>query len=341
MWWYLNVLLRHRYVVVTLPLLLAVLTVALSLSRRRQYVSTTSFVSQEAGPTGTGLSSLVSQFGFLAPTGSLTSPQFYADLLQSKAVMREVVRTVYAVEGSDGFRGTLIQYFSVAEPDSESAAAQAVEFLKGATTVTTDRITGVVRLKVATRYAALSAQVATRYLELLNDYNLRRRQSQARAEREFVEARLAAYQSDLQVAEQALAEFYRRNRRIEDAPQLRAEEGRLLRQVTFHQQLYLTLAQRHEAAKIDEVRDTPVLTILDRPEIFVEPQARGTVRKGIIALVVGVLLAAFIAFGREYIASAGPADADGYGDFLALRREALNDLRGGMLRRLRRRPAAS
>ena len=44
-------------------------------------------------------------------------------------------------------------------------------------------------------------EVAQRFLDLLNEFNLERRQSQAAAERKFVEGRLAEVQANEQVVE--------------------------------------------------------------------------------------------------------------------------------------------
>ena len=111
--------------------------------------------------------------------------------------------------------------------------------------------TGVVEFAVTTESPALSLRVAQRMLELVNDYNLRRRQSQARQEREFLEGRLTEVRRELSQAEDSLARFSRRNRRLADSPELQVEQERLQRQVTLRQQIYLTLAQNYEAAKLD------------------------------------------------------------------------------------------
>jgi uncharacterized protein involved in exopolysaccharide biosynthesis len=84
--------------------------------------------------------------------------------------------------------------------------------------------------------------------------------------------------------------FYRQNRYFANSPELKAEEGRLQRQVSLRQQLYVSLAQSLEGAKIEEVRNTPVFTLLDRPQGSVEPTDRNLPAKVFVGALTGTLL---------------------------------------------------
>lgn len=332
-WDFVNMLLRQRRVVVGLPLAAVVVAGVLSLLSPREYTASASFVPQDPASTQSSLGALASQFGFASPQTSTSSPQFYADLLQSREVLREVLRTRYGVGGASAFDGNLFQYFGIETPDSDAAVARGIAKLAKLIAVRTDRTTAIVRFDVHTRSSDLSAAVADRFLELVNDYNLRRRQSQARAEREFVEQRLAAAQADLTTAEETLSTFYRRNRRFTDAPELVAEEARLKRQVDLRQTLFLNLSQSLQAAKIEEVRNTPVITIVEHPRGFVEPRSRGTIANALAALFLAGLAAVAIAFTLESLTRARAASAGSYEEFVSLRRDLLADLRGGLFRR--------
>lgn len=336
-WGYLNVLLRHRYLIIALPLLLAALTAGLTLRSARNYIATAAFMPQGPQSQESGLGMLASQFGIqVGGRSGTTSPQFYSDLLTSKEVLRDIVLTEYKAGGAKPLDGNLIKYYSISEPDRETGAALAAEYLKGSVGTGTDRATGVVRLRVQTRNPDLSVQIANRFLQLVNDYNLRRRQSQAQMERRFVEGRLATVESNLREAETALGEFYRRNRTFQGSPELVAEEARLQRRVSLQQQLIGSLSQSREAAEIEEVRNTPVITVIERPETFVEPAARGTIRKTFLALIMGFGIAVVLAFAREALSRSTPSNTSEYEEFQALRREIL-----GMFRRPARNPRAA
>src|SRR3990172_2464415 len=240
LWAFANILLRRRYLILALPLATGFFTGILSLQSPREYRASASFLPQDPMPVQGGLGQLASQFGIAVTRPGTGSSQFYADLLQSRGVLHDVLTTIYHVSASPRFEGDLIEYFEVRSDTRDHAILAAMYQLRSSMSVSTDRTTGVVSFDVSTTNPDLSTQVAGRFLELVNDYNLGRRQSQARAEREFVEQRLALARTALSTAEDSLAGFYRRNRRYSDSPELVAEEARLQRQVTLRQPLYLS-----------------------------------------------------------------------------------------------------
>ena len=79
---------------------------------------------------------------------------------------------------------------------------------------------------------------------------------------------------DLQEAENRLAGFLKVNRDYQNAPDLRFQYDRLNREVSIQQQLFVSLAQSFEQAKIDEVRDTPVISVVEAPEVPARPDSR-------------------------------------------------------------------
>jgi uncharacterized protein involved in exopolysaccharide biosynthesis len=106
--------------------------------------------------------------------------------------------------------------------------------------------------------------------------------------------------------------------------------------VSLRQQVYVSLAQSHEAAKVEEVRNTAVITVIERPQGFVEPEPRGTIRKVIVGMFLGGFLALGIAFGAEYARRAREAGPEDFQEFVTLSRGVLGRLRSGGL--FRRRP---
>jgi len=336
LWWYASVVLRRWRVVVLVPTLVAAIVAVSSLLSARQYVASAAFVPQEPPAAQSGLGELARQFGVAAPRANASSPQFYADLLVSREVLRDVILTPYSVGSGSDSSVDLLQYFHIAVPNRDDAVVLAIRRLRRVLSVRTDRNTGVVSFQVRTDVPTLSVRVVGRLLELVNEFDLHRRQTQARAEREFVEGRLALADTALMAAEDDLAAFYRRNRRFSDAPGLVAEEARLKRKVDLRQQLYITLAQNRETARIEELRSTPVITVLERPEAFVEPDARGTIGKTIVAFFAVGFLAVGLAFLKEYLAKSREAGAADYQEFVSLGRASV----AGMVARIRRRGSA-
>lgn len=78
----------------------------------------------------------------------------------------------------------------------------------------------------------------------------------------------------------------------------------------MQQQVFTSLNQAYEQTRIDEVRDSPVITVVERPEVPVLPDRRRLMLKGILALMVGGMLGIFVAFGREFMIRGRQQEAD-------------------------------
>lgn len=316
-WPLLRSLLRGRRLISGLSVTGALLTGILSALSPLKYTATAKFIPQEPAATGqSGLGQLAQQLGIATPRASATSPQFYADLLQTKGILRDLVISRYSLTGAPGSSGDLVDYFRVERRNGDEAVAVAMRRAQRMLSIGTDRVTGVITFSIVTPSPELSAQLVNRLLDLVNQFNLLRRQSQGRAEREFVEQRLALALGALTDAEDSLETFYRRNRRVADSPQLVAEEGRLQRRVTLRQQVYVALSQSYEAAKLEEVRNTPLITVIERPSGFLEATPRRLMLRCVGGLLAGSMVAAILLLTSEYLARRAQAGGDEYGEFL-------------------------
>lgn len=335
-----NVLLRHRRTVAAIPLAAALLAVLVALVLPRSYRSIASLTPQADETQLSELAGLASQFGIPIPaTSTAESPQFYAELLRTRTLLSEtaVTRYNFLPEGAESpIEGDLLEILGIGGDTREAAIEEAVEELADDLVgVSTDPETGVVEFSVTTRWADLSHQIAARMLELVNRFNVETRNSQAAAEREFTEGQLAEAESALRVAEDSLEAFLQRNRRYDNSPELRFQLERLQRRVDLRQQVFTSLAQSYEQARIDAVRNVPVITVVERPSRPALPEPRGLVWKALLGLFLGGVVAVSWAFGREILAASRETDPDDYAEFARLRRETGEDLRR-LWRRVRR-----
>ena len=83
-----------------------------------------------------------------------------------------------------------------------------------------------------------------------------------------------------------------------DSPLLTFEYSRLSRQVQLRQEVYQTLTKAHEEARIAEVRDTPVLTVIDSALAPVRPSGphRIMAEYCLVALIFGGALGVSLAY---------------------------------------------
>ncbi|MEX2156185.1 MAG: Wzz/FepE/Etk N-terminal domain-containing protein [Gemmatimonadales bacterium] len=294
--WILAVLLRERRTILVVTGVGMALALVVALLRAPTYTSTFSFVPQVTQDPGrAGLASLAGQFGLSlgAMTGPAQSPQFYADLLRTREILAPVAADSFSLSDAPSLWMRLPEFFGVSGSTEAVVLDNTMRTLREkviASNVAT-RTTGVVTVNVRTRSARVSLGIADRLLAGLNQFNLNTRRSQAAAERRFVEGRLEEARASLRAAEDALQRFLQANRQIANSPQLTFQRDRLDRDVTLQQQIVTGLVQQYEDARIREVRDTPVITVIERPAIA----ARADPRRRVVMLAAALLVSLFLA----------------------------------------------
>lgn len=174
------------------------------------------------------------------------------------------------------------------------------------------------------RSPELADAIVGRILELVEDFNVTIRNSQAREQRTFIEGQLAVSEREVREAEDRLEEFLQRNRSHETSPELLFRHDRLQRIVVFKQAVYGSLAQSFEQARIDEVRNTPVLTMVLAPQVPPRPDRRRIILKVALALAIGLMLGVFLSFGLELLRGMREENPAEYQRFVATRDGALN-----------------
>ena len=327
-----SIVLKGRRLIVGTALLVFAATVLVLLSREKTFEALSQFKPQGAEDAVSGLAGIAAQFGISsAGSGTDDSPAFYEALLSSRELLLAAAYTEYhfAMEtgGRDSISGTLVDIYEIEAESPEEERIGIVNFLRQFVSAESSRGTGLVTLRTSALWPGLAEQINRRLLDLLNDFNLGRRQTRAAAERQFVENRREQARAELEGAEAELGQFLDRNRRIGESSQLSFELGRLQRRVDLRQQVYTSLAQAYEQARIEEVRNIPVITIIDGPEGSSVPVGRRRRTIALIALLLGGGLGIVLAFVREYLTRRRASDPAEYAEFHQSWSAVLDDLR--------------
>jgi uncharacterized protein involved in exopolysaccharide biosynthesis len=278
-----------------------VLALVAALLKAPQYTSTFSFTPQSnQDQARSGLAALAGQFG-MAVGGSSQPPQLYADLLSTRELLAPIARDSFPLSPSDHRKVPVADFLGVKGSDRSVVEERTIQKLRtrvvSASAAT--RTTGVVGVTVRTESPVVSFEIAKRLIEGLNQFNVATRRSQAGEERRFTEGRLADAKASLRVAEDALQNFLSANRQIGNAPQLSFQRERLQREVTLQQQVVLGLAQQYEEARIREVRDTPVITVIERPILPALPDPRGRATLIVLGTFAGLFIGVALVLMRE------------------------------------------
>lgn len=324
-----STLLRHRYLILGLQASLVAIVALLVLTSPRTYTAHAAFVPQRVEDSQSRFAGLAAQAGFSLPRQDVSqSPEFYRTLLNSREVLGEVVRRDYSVVTESGARdATLIEFLGIEDDDPETRLKEATRDLRSRVRVETSPSTSVIDVYVSTEWVDLSEAVAANLVDAVQRFNVEKRQSQAAAEREFIEARLTEARSALRNTEDALESWLEQNRSWQEAPALVFEHDRLQRRVATHQQVVTTLVQALEQARLEQVRNTPLITIIDSPAGSGRPDRRGLILKAVVAAVVAFGLGAIIALSISFFEQARKEGREDVAELVETLRESKDWLR--------------
>lgn len=300
-WEVLAVILRRRGTIVWTTLLVAALTIVVVVLRPETFTTAAMFRPQGSQASASQLTALASQFGVAVPgAGEEASPAFYAEIVTSREILEHAALRTYEVDGVGAIQ---LKDLLEIERDTEPLRDEAViDWLRDqAVSVSVGRETGTVTVGVKTEWPDLSHAIAQDLLSEVSRFNLETRQSQAAAERVFIEGRVEEAEADLMAWEDSLRLFLEANRQVDNSPLLRFRMEGLQRQVNQRQSVLTTLVQSFEEARISEVRDTPVITVLQSPFLPPGPDEKRLVLAALLGLVLGGAVGTVMAFLVEGI----------------------------------------
>ena len=143
--------------------------------------------------------------------------------------------------------------------------------------------------------------------------------------KQFIEERIVDIEKELNEAEEALRDFTTHNRRIDNSPLLQLEQQRFAREVTVLIGVFTTLKQQLETTKIEEVKESDYVVVLDPPEV---PLQRSKPNKKLMVILSGILgigLGMVLAFMREFAANSEKEEKDKMTEAKSLVRQHLSD----------------
>jgi uncharacterized protein involved in exopolysaccharide biosynthesis len=297
------VLLRWRGRIVIFALVGGLLGLTQGLLSTRVYQSTATFIPQGSEGPASGLAAAVGQLGIRIPSGGGWGPATYVELFHSRALLAPLVLDTVVVAEQGGKRVAVMDLLGSTSGPLASRVDETIQAL--GTLVSADEVKslGAVSVAVTTPWPSVSYALADKLVRGVNQFNLATRKAQSTPEREFIDERVAEAEKNLQGSEERLKDFLQRNR-VSTSPELVLERDRLQRDVQLKMALYTSLLQSREEARIKEIRDTPVITVIEPPRIPVVGQPRGTISKAVLGAFAGGVLAVFLALLSHAIARA-------------------------------------
>ncbi len=239
--------------------------VLLGVLRPKTYIARASFIAEQTRVTSlpSGLGALAAQFGLDMAGDAARSPQFYRELLGTSGLLRSLLDSVVQVTPSES--SSVRMLLGGTDDSSRASTDRVLRKLRKRIDASADVRTSVVAFSVRARTPLTAERMASLLIDAIKHFNVTTRQLQARERRQFLEGRVADAYEALRSSEESLRHFYERNRSIEESPTLVFEESRMKRVITLRQELYTALSKELETARIQEINDTPTITVVDPP----------------------------------------------------------------------------
>jgi uncharacterized protein involved in exopolysaccharide biosynthesis len=245
------------------------------------YRGRASFVANASSPNKVASASasspiggILSQFGGSLGADPSESPNFYVQLIASRELLTRLLESKFpdprTAQPNDSAR--LVDLLKIRSKDPKRRMEIAVKMLTKQIQPGLDPKTNLVWFSTDAAWPELSAQVANRLIALVSAFNRETRVSRAKSKRMFLEHRLDSAQAELRASEERLRFFYEQNRGMIVAPALRFEEARLKREQEVNADLYLSLQGQLESARIDEINDAALITVIDTAVVPRRPE---------------------------------------------------------------------
>jgi uncharacterized protein involved in exopolysaccharide biosynthesis len=225
------------------------------------YLSETTILPDTESSKMGGLAELASLAGVNIP-GEMVLIKLYPDIMKSETVLKNVIEKKY---NSKLFNKpvNLYEYFDIEENTPTRTFEVALKVLRNQIKIDLNLKTGLITCSIETKDAQVTADILNTLTESLNKFLLTKKTTNAGEQRKWIDQRLKEVKADLERAENNLKDFREKNRRVIDSPQLLLEQERLIREVEIQSTIFTTLKQQYELAKIEEIKNVPIINIMD------------------------------------------------------------------------------
>ena len=126
---------------------------------------------------------------------------------------------------------------------------------------------GMITVSILMEDELVAANIVNFISNWIQNYISNEMSFKAKKNRVFIERQLEAAKMDLFISEEDLSAFQKKHSITDDNPEVILARARLMRNVEVNQQVYITLRQQLELNKIEELKEKPVLNILDNGDI--------------------------------------------------------------------------
>ena len=228
------------------------------------------------------LQGLAETFGFSGLNSKST--YYIPDIIQSRQLKKNIIQQTWKTKNhNEGI--SLIKFWELDDTSGFSLSKlfktkdnielrlsqteEAIEKLDELITVY-EEDSGLISASVLAEEPELAADIANYISEYIVKFITERQIYHAAENRIFIDGRLKQSKIDLNTDEELLTEFRKKHPLALDTPELQQDRARLIRNIEVNQQVYITLRQQLEIAKIEELKNRELIEVLDKADPAVD-----------------------------------------------------------------------
>ena len=293
-----------KVIIITPTILCTLMIIYVLFFTKPVYTSTAKIMSSSSGGGMSQAAGLAAQFGIAMPTGQSEPKWVYPEIIKSRTLARSMLKRKFDTN-EFGPQKNLLQILTYGNGDPQvgldTLEIMAVNNFLGMIDISEDIKTAILTLSINASEPNLAREVNQAIIEELDAHQRKYNKAKTSDTKKFIEERIIDTEKELMSAEESLKIFMDRNRRIENSPALQLERQRLTREVTVLTGVFTTLKQQYETTKIEEVKESDYVVILDPPEVPLIRSKQGKKKMVILAGLLGIALGIGIAFVLEYV----------------------------------------
>ena len=249
-----------------------------------------------AGELSDDTSLMSSIIASTAGLGDMYSPSYYIpDIISSRTLKESIILNKWHIESDtlnliefwelDNDTSLLDRFFSSNTNKDDIYLNNAVDILDDLIIID-ESSTGLISVFVYNQNSILAAEIANYISIYVEDFVTEQQRKFASQNKNFVKGQLQSALSDLNISEQKLTTFRKKYPITLDTPDLQLQRARLMRDVQVNQEVYITLRQQLEIAKIEESKVRLLINILDTAK----PSIKIAHPKSILVIFFGIFI---------------------------------------------------
>ena len=321
---------RHFKIIIIIPSVMCLIMIVYVLFIAKPvYSSSAKIMSSSRGGGVSQAAGLAAQFGINIPSGQTEPKWVYPEVIKSRTLAKTILKQKFDTY-EYGPQKPLLQILTYGNDDPkyslDTLEILGVENFLKMVSIYEDKTTSIFTLRINATEPELAAEINKTLIKELDAHQRLYNKSKTSETKKFIEERIKETEKELNAAEEDLKIFRDRNRRIENSPALLLEQQRLGREVTVLTGVFTTLKQQLETTKIEEVKESDYVVIIDPPDIPLQSAKPNKKLMVISAGFLGIIFGLIIAFLKEVALNRGKEENDKIAEAKSLFLKSINDL---------------